>query len=135
MLEAAFATGKIGHDHARRIIRREHFKIVYERNPIDVRVNPEAGKAVFDALTSQFGSENFRHDRYQQGGGPPDFPVRMRDGQAVSSLEISTTLNRVPVVSIDYVFANRSVAEVAGAWLKGHKSEVIKPKEEGTENG
>ena len=135
MFEAAFDIGKIGHDHARRIIRREHFKLVYERNPIDVRVNPEAGKAVFDALTSQFGAENFRHDRYQQRGGPPDFPVRMRDGQAVSSLEIFATLNSVPVVSIDYVFANRSVAEAAGAWLKNYKSDFIKPKEEGEENG
>jgi uncharacterized protein len=135
MLDAAFDAGKAGHDHAHRIIRREHFKIIYERNPSDVRVNPEAGKMVFDALAAQFGPENFRRDRYQQRGGAPDFPVRMRDDQVVSSLEISETLNHVPVVSIDYVFASRSVAEGAGAWLKNHKPDVIKPKEEGAENG
>jgi len=135
MLEAAFDDRKAGHDHARRIIRREHFKIVYERNPIDVRINPEAGKPVFDALAREFGAEAFRHDRYQQRGGPPDFPVRMRDGQVVSSLEISSTLNTVPVASIDYVFGNRSIADAASAWLKMHKGEVIGLKEEGVGNG
>ena len=28
---------------------REHFRILYERNPADVAVNPDAAKAIFDA--------------------------------------------------------------------------------------
>lgn len=47
-----------GHVHARRIVERQHFKVVYERNPDDVRVNPEAGRAVYDSLVSEFGGDD-----------------------------------------------------------------------------
>jgi uncharacterized protein len=135
ILEAAFDEGKAGHKHARRIVRREHFKVLYERNPTDLRVNPEAGQQVFDALATEFGAENFRHDRYQQGSGATDFPVRMRGGELVSSLDRSTALERVPVVSVDYVFAERSVLDKAKEWLATHRATVVEPKTEGTSDG
>ena len=134
LLDAAFDESKPGHLRARRIVRREHFKLIYERNPIDVEINPEAGKAVFEALGAEFGAEKFRHDRYYQGSGATDFPVRLRDGQIVSSLAMSETLNRVPVVSIDYVFAERSIFDRAKKWLNQHRPEIIKPAEEEGEN-
>ena len=127
LLEAAYDTTKPGHVHARRIVRREHFKVLYERNPDDVQVNPEAGNAVLDALSTQFGGEYFRHDRYHQRAGPPDFPVRLRDGQIVSSLAFSETLNHVPIVAVDYVFADRSILSQATAWLKAHRGYIVKP--------
>jgi HD superfamily phosphohydrolase len=48
LLEAAYDPTKPGHVHARRIVRRERFKVLYERNPDDVQVNRKAGKAVLD---------------------------------------------------------------------------------------
>jgi len=135
LLEAAFDNSKGGHLHARRIVQREHFKVMYERNPDDVRTNPEAGRAVFEALGAQFGVEHFRHDRYHQSTGAPDFPVKLRDGQIVSSLAVSDTLNRVPVVSIDYVFAERSVISKASEWLKRHRADIVKPREEEADYG
>jgi hypothetical protein len=59
----------------------------------------------------------------------------MRDGEIVSSLAISDTLNRVPVVSIDYVFADRSVISSAKAWLDGNRATLIQPKKEKDANG
>lgn len=135
LLDSAFDESKRGHQHAQRIIRREHFKVLYERNPDDVKVNPEAGKALFNALGEEFGSEHFRHDRYQQRSGAPDFPVRMRDGKIVSSLAISDTLNHVPVVSVDYVFADRSVFAKAEKWLGEHRAEIIQLRGEETSHG
>jgi HD superfamily phosphohydrolase len=134
LLEAAFDSSKAGHMHARRIVQRDHFKVLYERNPDDVQTNPEAGTAVFGALGTQFGAEHFRHDRYHQSTGPPDFPVRLRDGQIVSSLAVSETLNHVPVVSVDHVFAERSILSEANEWLRAHRVDVVKPKRE-AENG
>jgi HD superfamily phosphohydrolase len=134
LLEAALDRSKPGYVHARRIVGREHFKVLYERNPDDVNINPEAGHAVFDALSSQFGAENFRHDRHHQSTGPPDFPVRLRDGQIVSSLAVSETLNHVPVVSVDYVFAERSILSKASEWLRANRADVVKPKQE-VDNG
>jgi HD superfamily phosphohydrolase len=135
LLECAYDEGKPGHAHARRIIRREHFKVVYERNPNDVGINPEAGGSVFDALGQEFGADNFRHDRYQQQSGAPEFPVRLRDEQIVPSLAYSETLNHVPVVSVDYVFANRSILAEAKKWMEEHRAEIVQPKGEETSHG
>ena len=134
LLETALDDSKPGHLHARRIVLREHFKVLYERNPGDVQINPEAGSAVLEALSAQFGAEHFRHDRHHQSTGSPDFPVRLRDGQVVSSLDISEVLNQVPVVSVDYVYAERSVLSKADEWLKAHRTESVKPKGE-VDNG
>jgi uncharacterized protein len=59
----------------------------------------------------------------------------MRDGQIVSSLAVSETLNRVPIVSIDYVFAERSRISKASEWLKKHRADIVKPREEDIDNG
>ena len=64
LLKAAFDDRERGHVHARRIIRREHFKIIYERNAGDVQINPDSGIAVFEALRQEFGAEHFRHDQF-----------------------------------------------------------------------
>jgi HD superfamily phosphohydrolase len=128
--EAAFGENKKGHMHARRIVRREHFKEIYQRNPKDVAINPEAGEAVYEALANQFGEEHFRHDRYIQESGAPDFPVCLRDGQVVSSLAVSETLQHLPVVSVDYVFASRDVIDKAQNWLRNNHDNIVKPKKE-----
>ena len=135
MLGAAFEEAQPGHIHARRIIRREHFKILYARNPSDVLINPEAGSAVFEAANRKFGEGLFRHDRYQQSSGAQDFPVRMRDDRIVSSLSVSETLNRLPVLSVDYVFADRSIAPTANEWVIRERANLIKPEEEAESNG
>lgn len=135
LLTTAFDDSKIGHEHALRIIRREHFKVVYERNPADLLVNPEAGLAIFEAAGEKFGQEHFRHDRYRQNSGAQDFPVRLRDGRIASSLSVSESLNRLPVLSIDYVFASRDIAATANEWIRQHRNGLIKPQGEGDNNG
>ena len=126
ILEAAFSENSPGRLHAQRIVNREHFKLLYERNPNDLEVNPEAGKAVFDALSNQYTTSHFRADRYHQRGGAPDFPVKLRDDQVVSSLVKSQVLSNIPVVSIDYVFADRSHFDSAKAWLAQNRTGIIR---------
>ena len=127
-----------GHAHACRIMKRRHFKRVYERNPEDVAVNQESGRAVFEALRGEFGGDKFRRDHYHQRGGSPDFPVRMRDGRKVSSLVVSQALGKVPVTSVDYVFADRSVSSDAERWIAENRKRIVQPPgedEEGAGNG
>ena len=114
-----------GHVHACRIMERRHFKRVYERNADDVAVNPESGRAVFDAMCGEFGEDTVRRDYYHQQGGSPDFPVRMRDGRKVSSLKASRALEQVPVTSVDYVFVDRSIFSEAEKWLAGNREHII----------
>ena len=128
--EAAFDESKAEHLHASRIVCRKHFKRIYERNPEDVQINLESGKRIFEALKSQFDEGHFRHDFYSHKSGAPDFPVRMRDDRIVSSLVVSDVLKNIPVVAVDYVFAERSCFENAHKWLNEHRQDIIKPESE-----
>ena len=129
--EAAFEEEKVGHTYARRIVLREHFKCLYRRNPQDVSINPESGELVFKALADQYGEEHFRHDRYRPKSGAPDFPVQMRDGRIISSITFSEVLSNIPVVSIDYVFADRQCFAEANTWLNdNHGTSINEPEEE-----
>ena len=59
-------------------------------------------------------------------------PVRMRDGRIVSSITFSEVLSNIPVVSVDYVFANRQFFDEANTWLNNNRRTIInKPEEEG----
>jgi len=133
ILAAAYDGAAKGHLPAACIVSRRHFRPIYQRNPNDIGINPEAAQAVFEALEKEFGPEAFRYDRYRPKAGAPDFPVKLRDNSIVSSLAISETLQRVPVVSTDFVFADPSVERRASEWLKKNRSEIVKPRPEGGE--
>lgn len=129
LLKAASRNGARGHLHADRIVNRRHFKVVYERNPTDVKISPEAGAAVYGALSKEFGKQNFRHDRYSQRGSAPDFPVELHDNTVVSSLAKSETLKNIPFVSIDCVFAEESIYKKAKEKLNCEHDRIIRPAE------
>jgi HD superfamily phosphohydrolase len=115
----------IGHDDAKRIIDRQHFKVLYERNPNDFKKNLDAAKAIFDASKTAFGEENVKLDSYRQKRSGTNFPVRFRDSRIVSSVAESDVLQNVPVVAIDYVFIAPEVREDASRWLAENRERVI----------
>jgi len=119
-----------GHDSARRIVNRSHFRVLYERNPGDADKNPEAGEAVFKAACNKFGADYFRHDRYRQGGSDAGFPVKTRYGRIVSSLIVSDVLKKVPLVNVDYVFVAPEIRDQAEGWLGKNRSQIIVQMEE-----
>ncbi len=116
-----------GHQSARAILCRGHYKSIYTRNPADTAINPEAGASIFAALAGEFGARQFRRDRYIQTAGAPDFPVQLRNGQVASSLAVSEALKHLPVVSIDTVYAHPEVLNTAERWLERHKGEILQP--------
>ena len=130
LYSAAFDPSLAGHESARRIVCREHFKVLWERNPIDIAINTEAGKAIYDAAIVKFGADHIRRDEYSQRGGAPDFPVKMRDDNIVSSLSLSMTLQTLPVVSVDYVFVSRDILDDAMRWLASNRERIIQIGEE-----
>jgi uncharacterized protein len=117
LLSAAYDENKPGHAHAHRIICREHFKEAYQRNPNDVKVNREAGELIYNKAKEKFGSDCLRHDYYSQKGGTHDFPVRRRDGEIVSSSAVSTTLQNLPVVAVDSIFADNKILSDVKKWI------------------
>jgi len=114
-----------GHDAAKRIVRRNHFRLLYQRNPADVKTRQEACRAIYEAACENFGEDNVRFDSYRQRGGGLDFPVLGRDGRIASSLSMSETLKRVPVVAVDYVFISPDIRDDAERWMRKNRDSII----------
>lgn len=114
-----------GFEQAKRFIERNHFKTLYERNPEDLNINPEAGLCIYTEAVEKFGEENVRFDRYKKRGGAPDFPVLAMDRRINSSLVMSKAFESFPEISIDYVFVDRSILKEARGWLKKNLRDII----------
>ncbi len=130
ILEATRDSSKPGHDSARRIAEHQHFKVLYQRNPEDVRLNPEAGQAIFDATRGKFGDDSVRYDKYTQKRTATVFPVLLKDRRIASAVELSETLQHLPIVAVDYVFIDPSKLDQARPWLEANRQILIQPKEE-----
>ena len=126
----------VGHVHARRIIRREHFKLLFDQEQIDVAIYPMACTNVYQALCQEFDSKYFRKDEYKETSRPVDFPVYFQNTETVSSSGlVSSVLNRVPVTNVGYVFADQSVHLKAREWLRDNLDKIIRLEPEGARDG
>ena len=128
--EAANDQSIAGHRHAARIDRRQHFKVLYDRNPEDVTINRNAATCVAVAAAERFGEDNIRLDKYPPKVASEDFPVLTRDGRIASSLALSTVLNRIPVYPVGTVFVAPEIVKNAREWLNRERGAIIVPKEE-----
>ena len=134
ILQSAEIPDAPGHDAAKRIAERQHFRLIYQRHPDDVKITPEPGRQISRAAAEEFALENVRWDRHPPKGGSPMFPVQSKDGRIVSSVAISETLVRLPAASFDYVFVTPEFHKRALDWLANNRPKIIKP-EEPTPNG
>lgn len=118
--EAAADSARGGHDPARRIVKRQHFKKLYQPTRADYRVNLEAGQAIGAAAKEAFGDEAVRHSFYPAKGGAVDFPVLVDDAvEAASSLlEVVT---KVLPTKFDAVYVSPERHEEAKRWLAERK--------------
>lgn len=117
-----------GHDPARRIARREHFRLLYQRTREDLEINREAGEAVYEEACRQFGDYEVRYDYYVQKGGGFNFPVLSRDGRIFSSLTKSDTLEKVPMATVDYVYISPKCRKRAENWRDRNLARIIASK-------
>jgi HD superfamily phosphohydrolase len=130
IMRASRTNGSPGHDPARRIAKREHFKLFYSRHPADLKINLQPGKAVYEAAKAEFGEENVRWDHQPAKGRAPDFPVSPKEGPITSSMAMSDPLNHLPAASFDYVFVNPSLRKKAQTWLDSNRKEILSPTED-----
>jgi uncharacterized protein len=141
ILDAAINPAAKGHDAARRIAEHDHFKVLYQRHPDDVQINPYAGHAIYEAAKVKFGQENVRHDgpvekkeETEDGKQKKErttfFPVLCRGNQIVDSGKLSEVLQSLPAVKWDFVFINPDLLDVALVWLKENRERLIQPPRE-----
>ncbi len=114
-----------GHKDASCIIKRKHYKVLYSRNPIDLKMHPHPGEKIYHYATKIFGEESFHYDTYTQSGGIYDFPVSFDDELIESSLNVSDALNNIPVVKIEYIFVSPEIQSEALQWLKTNKNDIL----------
>lgn len=132
---AASDASQPGNKHAERIIKRKHFKVVYERNSDDIKKNIGVPVAFLlkEPIEKEFGKDNVRIDIYPAKGGILDFPVQERNDKIVSSLSVSQVLNRLPGVAVDYLFVDSDIEEDAQKWIDKNKDNIIDAFKEGEE--
>ena len=130
MAAIAHASGvqdRPGHDAAKTIILRRHFRLLYMRNPQDITKNPAAVTVVFRAAREQFGADYVRVDDPPiKAKSAPDFPVLMPDDRVVSSLQVSEVLNHIPPTVVGFVFVHPDKIEEARTWLEKNREEIIR---------
>jgi HD superfamily phosphohydrolase len=127
---AAGDAGHPGHIHARRILMREHFKVLYAPSPDELAANDDAAEQVFEAAVERFGAEHVRFDRYTKGAGSVEFPVLQRNGKSGSSTSVSGVLARVPEASTQHVFVSRDEFENGRRWRDANLASLVEPRVE-----
>lgn len=114
-----------GHEPARRIEHREHYKVLYELNAADRTINLDSVGMVFEAAIKEFGPEAVRRDPYFQKSSGMDFPVLMRDGRIQAAVDVSETLGHVPTFGIDYVLIQPEKRDAGLQWLATNRTKLI----------
>lgn len=112
-------------NRARRLSDRGHFRVLYQRHPSDLKITIDAAKAVFVAAQEEFGEDSVKYWGMNNEAGAIVFPVLMRDGRVVSSIEASEELRRVPAVRQEYVFVDPALRSDAEMWLGRTKSAIL----------
>ncbi len=115
--QAALDSTKTGHVPARRIFRREHFKLLREFVPDELTQDPLAPSKLIKALGEQFGQGNFFLHRYEEKRNPQKFTVKLKDGRAKSSLAVSAVLQSYPRLNVAFILVEPNLREQASEWM------------------
>jgi HD superfamily phosphohydrolase len=132
-----------GHLAAKAIVARGHFRLVYAYNPSDQailstaiesgRIQPELDRPfnspayqLWKLLVAEFGEANVKKDLYIQDSSPALFPVLMRDGRIEPSMALSPILASFPLMTVDSIYAEPSIASKVSKWIHLNREEILK---------
>lgn len=114
-----------GHSSARCIMRHSHFKVLYEKNPQDVKVHSSPGEAIAQAARLEFGADAVRYSGPKVKNAGLDFPVRGRDNRIQAGIAASQTLSKLQPTSMECVFIAPSYEEQAVKWLEKNRESIL----------
>lgn len=125
LLHSARETGALGHVHARRIVERQHFKRIYERTPADHKINLQSVDLIYSELAAKFGPDHVRRDTYRPKASALEFPVLQSNNKVESSLNLSETLQKIPLATFDLVLCDRAILDEASDFLDHNREGII----------
>ena len=125
-----------GHQWARRLAARNHFRVVYARSRRDVELRHDAPQVVEQMLINEYGRDAVRSARGRDDGAPVRFPVLTESGDVELSVDVSGLLNRFPIIASDYIYVDEAILKDAEEWLKENKDAILgQDTQGGSENG
>lgn len=125
-----------GHQWARRLAARNHFRVVYARRRRDVELRHDAPQVVEQMLINEYGRDAVRSARGRDDGAPVRFPVLTESGDVELSVDVSGLLNRFPIIASDYIYVDEAILKDAEEWLKENKDAMLgQDTQGGSENG
>ena len=125
VLKAAREPSEPGHDWARRLITRDHFRVLYARRLKDFERNPNAASVVYQAAGAQFGSARVRMATCRDQGGQHEFPVLNQDGEVGLSVVESEVLAKLPTIVKDYVYVDLDILDEAKQGLDQNLDDIL----------
>lgn len=120
-----------GHEAARRIMNRQHYRLLFSAQQSDRELHLEPGGAVYTAATAEFGGDYLRHAIRKGRAEQIDFTVLSYDDTKASARERSEVLRTVPVATYDYVFVAPEYISQARSWLEKQRTAILQPAREG----
>jgi HD superfamily phosphohydrolase len=115
----------VGHQAAVCVLARGHFRRAYEENFRDRSKNLQAFDIVKSALEDRYGVERIKSKRIAQKKQGKQFPVLMSSGDCENSINLSSTLESIPVVSSALIFVHPEIRDEAISWLLSKRSSIL----------
>jgi uncharacterized protein len=106
------------HDLACRVVKRQHYRTVYELVSLHKRRYPTVFQEALDVVRAECGAGHVRFDSYGPKSETNDFLVLTEDGTIGSSLQESGVIANIPPFEIGLVFASPEMAEKATRRVK-----------------
>jgi HD superfamily phosphohydrolases len=125
MATAAADDTASGHDPARRIMQRRHFRKIYERNALDQRVHPNAVDRVADAMKAHFGEAAVREKLIPPKQQNIDFPILLDTGDISTSRSESTIYADFKPAAVGFVLVDPEKKKDARTWLAENKKTIL----------
>jgi hypothetical protein len=122
LYKAARKPGAAGHDPARRIVGRGHFRLLYRHNAGDPVT---AASLIYAAACAHFGEDAVRIDHYRQHSNPNEFPVLLADGRIVPAITLSSPIKNTPLANVDCVFTAPEHIAAAKKWLDRNRAAIF----------
>jgi len=126
-----------GHSSAKCLLDRQHFRLLYQRNPADDHLNSDAFALISRGLKEQFGDDIVHHQKdlkaAEEIAKDVDFPVHQPGSpESISSLALSQVLQVLPQTNYAYLYVKKDLREAARQWLNANKNQLLqnKPQEE-----
>jgi HD superfamily phosphohydrolase len=125
MAESVRRSASPGHAAAVCTLSRQHFRRIYEDSFRDRSRNLLAFDLIREALEERYGTDKIKFKKISQKKQGKQFPVLMSSGDVENSINLSSTLESIPIVSSALVFVHPEVRDEAISWLSSKRSAIL----------